>query len=700
MENFKELGNAIGCGGDINNVCNFLATNHYNWMCIFDNADDRNMVLENYIPRCDHGNIIITSRLTEVSQLNSPGCHIKFGDLDKNNAIKLLLNPAHSDISEVNFGLASEIVDALECHALAVSTAGAYIHANRTCTLAKYLTRFKKKRRELLSYRKKGLDQYQRSIYSAFQLSFEQLSHQTQLLLQMCAHFHPTAIPMEIFTRAAAFSGSDIETADISPPTQGIDLMLRFLDLFPEDSTWDDSVDELCKLSLASYEDLGKTLSLHTVIYACAQEATTCEANMSQAAVLILGRAIPRGDTSDEYRFHHHIFLQASHFETSMLPTVYVGDGLARIFLDHGRWETAGRLLEETLLLKKKAIGDQHDPDTLVSMSKLAFTYQQRGKLKAAEKMQEEVCLLMKEERGGYHPDTLSSILNLACTYQQRGKLKAAEMMQEEGLLLIKEIDGEYNPNTLTAMSNLAATYREHGNLEAAEKMQKEVLSLKKAVIGELHPDTLLSMNNLATTYQHSGKFEVAEQMLEEVLLLMKKLNREHHPDTLIAMGNLAFTYTQCGKLEAAEKIQKEVLSLRKAVIGEHHPDTLASMFSLTDTYLKCGKLEAAEKMQKEVLLLMKKLSETHHPSILAAMSDLASTYLKCGKLEAAEKMQEEVLLLMKGEHHHKKLGSMFKLAHIYQQHGKLEAAEKMQEEALPLILMELVSRILRPAIC
>lgn len=180
--------------------------------------------------------------------MNSPGCHIELGDLDRTNAIKLLLNHAHSETSEINVRLGSKIVDLLGCHALAVSTAGSYIHANATCTLANYLTRFNKKRKELLTYKKNALDQYQRSIYSAFQLSFEQLSGQTQLLMQMCAHFHPTDIPIELFTRAAAFTGPDTEIADINPPSQGIDLMVKFLDLFPDDSFWDDSVDELCKL--------------------------------------------------------------------------------------------------------------------------------------------------------------------------------------------------------------------------------------------------------------------------------------------------------------------------------------------------------------------------------------------------------------------------------------------------------------------
>lgn len=125
---------------------------------------------------------------------------------------------AHIESSGTNDILPSKIVDTLGCHALAISTAGAYIHTNATCTLANYsVTRFNNKRGQMLKYRRKALDQYQLSIYSAFELSFEQLSRNTQYLMQICAYFHPTAIPKEIFTRAAAFTGTDIVISDLNP---------------------------------------------------------------------------------------------------------------------------------------------------------------------------------------------------------------------------------------------------------------------------------------------------------------------------------------------------------------------------------------------------------------------------------------------------------------------------------------------------
>src|SRR6201996_3419934 len=89
-EDFKKLGKALGVGEEVENVKNYLSSTPGNWLCIFDNADDREVFLKNYIPGCNHGNIIVTSRLREIAQLSSLKNHIDLGDLDRNSAMKLL----------------------------------------------------------------------------------------------------------------------------------------------------------------------------------------------------------------------------------------------------------------------------------------------------------------------------------------------------------------------------------------------------------------------------------------------------------------------------------------------------------------------------------------------------------------------------------------------------------------------------------
>ncbi|KAE9386144.1 hypothetical protein BT96DRAFT_760716, partial [Gymnopus androsaceus JB14] len=214
------------------------------WLCIFDNADDKQVILKDYIPSCNHGNFIVTSHLKETLQTASPGCHIELSDLNKEDAVELLLKHSHDEGSKQNQNFSIQIVNAFGCHALAVCTAGAYIGVTPTCTLENYLTHFKKKRTKILNYKTKSLDAYHLTVFDAFQLSFNKLHHSTQYLMQICAHLHPTDIPIEIFTRAAAFAGNDTSSVDSNPPTKAINIMEEFLSLFVQEESWDDSVVE------------------------------------------------------------------------------------------------------------------------------------------------------------------------------------------------------------------------------------------------------------------------------------------------------------------------------------------------------------------------------------------------------------------------------------------------------------------------
>ncbi|KAJ4463543.1 hypothetical protein C8J55DRAFT_403469, partial [Lentinula edodes] len=270
----------------------FLENTSQNWLCIFDNADDKNVPLGKYIPRSKNGNVIITSRLSEVEQMASPGCHIAVSDLDKEDAITLLLGHALMESSETNRKQGCKIVDAFNCHALAVSSAGAYIQAFKTCTLSDYLSILKSKQKESLNYQMRSLDGYSKSVYSAFLLSFEKLSTQAQQFLQMCSFLHHTAIPVQLFVLAAAFVSPGLHPCE---DDLGIDLLNHFLSLFPTESSWNDTVDELYQLSLVTFDNSTKVLSLHPVIHACTLKTVGHmeEEKTSRAATLLLGQATP-----------------------------------------------------------------------------------------------------------------------------------------------------------------------------------------------------------------------------------------------------------------------------------------------------------------------------------------------------------------------------------------------------------------------
>ncbi|KAE9407215.1 TPR-like protein [Gymnopus androsaceus JB14] len=683
--NFKELGSAAGIGKDVKAVRDFLGRRNENWLCIFDNADDKQVILKKYIPRCSHGNVIVTSRLKEILQIASPGCHIDLRDLDRDDAVELLLKHSGQRRSKENQDLAAQIVDAFGYHALAISTAGAYIAITPTCTVENYLTHFNKKKTKILNYQMKSLNAYQLTILDAFQLSFDKLSHSTQYLMQICAYLHPTDIPIEMFTRAAVFTGSDTSLVDLNPPTEAIHGLEDFLSLFVKEEAWDDSVVELCQLSLASYDEVNKSLSIHPIIHTCVQETVVNGGYMSQTAILLLGRATPFGGAIEDHRFRHQLLIQASSLQADNLPTVHIQICLAKIFFENGFWEKSEKMQQKVLAQCKEVLGEHH-PDTLKSMSYLCSIYHKQGKLNAAQQLGEQVFAQCKNVLGEHHPDTLNSMSHLANTYYKQWKLDAAQQLGEESLAQHKEVLGEHHPGTLTIMSSLASTHHEQGKLDAAQQLGEEVLASYKEVLGEHHPYTLTSMTSLAHTYCKQGKLDAALCLREQVLAQSKEVLGEYHPDTLTSMGNLANTYYRQGKLDAAQQLDEQVLAQCKDLFGEHHPSTLISMSSLVKIYYDQGKLDAAQQLGEQVLTQRKELLGEHHPDTLISMSSLAQIYNKQGKLDTAKQLGEESLAQHKevfGEHHPGTLISMSNLVKIYYDQGKLDAAQQLGEQVL-----------------
>ncbi|EHA26118.1 hypothetical protein ASPNIDRAFT_36453, partial [Aspergillus niger ATCC 1015] len=360
-----------------------------------------------------------------------------------------------------------------------------------------------------------------------------------------------------------------------------------------------------------------------------------------------------------------------------------------------GRWKEAEELEVQVLELRKQVLGPEH-PDTLASMSDLAWTYGNQGRWKEAEELQVQVLELRKQVLGPEHPGTLTSMSDLAMTYRNQGRWKEAEELEVQVLELRKQVLGPEHSGTLISMSTLAWTYRNQGRWKEAEELQVQVLELRKQVLGPEHPGTLISMSDLAWTYRDQGRWKEAEELQVQVLELRKQVLGPEHPGTLTSMSTLAWTYRDQGRWKEAEELEVQVLELRKQVLGPEHPDTLASMSDLAWTYGNQGRWKEAEELQVQVLELRKQVLGPEHPGTLTSMSNLAWTYWNQGRWKEAEEnqgrwkeaeeLQVQVLELRKqvlGPEHPGTLTSMSILAWTYWNQGRWKEAEELQVQVL-----------------
>jgi hypothetical protein len=77
---------------------------------------------------------------------------------------------------------------------------------------------------------------------------------------------------------------------------------------------------------------------------------------------------------------------------------------------------------------------------------------------------------------GEEHPDTLTSVSNLAWVFLIQGNYEAAEKMNPRVLQGYEKVLGEEHPSMLISISNLALVLERRGKHETAEEMNRWVL--------------------------------------------------------------------------------------------------------------------------------------------------------------------------------------------------------------------------------
>ncbi|KAG8690041.1 hypothetical protein FRC09_012163, partial [Ceratobasidium sp. 395] len=670
------------------------------WLLVFDNADDPGLGISKFIPGGSCGSVLITTRLRTLVMLRQPhgpesDCAVS--GMDEEEGLELLLKRAriqHQTLPSDELESATQLVRDLGYLALAIVHAGAYIWCSK-CSFVDYRkqclehTRFALERySKLPGY----MEQYEKTVYTTWEMSYQRLQPRTQQLLKLMAYLHHGGITEEIFERAAR--NRDYTPAiPLNEEQNAIQTYVqKYLEQFLDaQGRWKSTrfsaiIDELLVYSLIDFDRVNKVYTLHVLVqdWACTMISRSNTEALAQT-IRLLALSIDDSDEVDSHTHRARLNLHVNKLETLGEIDEDTSHWFAQVHAETGQWREEERLRVKVVDARKRALGEQH-PDTLTSISKLALTYQYQGRWDEAAVVQTQVLEARKQVLGERHPDTLSSMDNLASAYQSQGRWDEAEALHVQVLEARRQVLGERHPNTLTSMDNLATVFRSQGRWDEAEVLQTQVLEARKQVLGERHPDSLGSMNNLALTYQDQGRWGKAETLHTQALDGWRQAVGERHPDTLISMGNLALTYESQGRWDEAETLHTQALDGWRQAVGERHPGTLNSMDNLAGTYESQGRFDEAEVLHTQVLDARKQVLSERHPDILLSMNSLAMVYQGQGRWDKAETLQTQVLEAKKqvfGERHPSTLASMNNLALTYQSQGRWNEAVALHLQVL-----------------
>ncbi|KAJ7760933.1 P-loop containing nucleoside triphosphate hydrolase protein [Mycena metata] len=542
--------------GELSNdaVMKWLVTQHEDWLVFFDNADNPKLDLHKFLPRCNHGNIIITSRNPELRVYGSDS---PVSGMEQEDAIALLLKSgAVQQITSSNEKRAADIVKVLWYLPLAIVQAGAFIAKFRV--LDHYPDLYAQNHKRLLREKpSQSHSDYEWTVYTTWQMSFDQLSPAAAMLLQLCSFLHQEGISEDIFSRAA-----DYDFPSFGPSETELQQPLEFLSQFQGlDGKWDaiaflEVVTEITSFSLATFAPAEKMFSIHPLVHQWSRDILPDPEVKYCITHSIIGMSI-RGIPKIYSQLASLKLLP--HVDAIMQFKEFVGPDFSAAYgllYSWARRHREAKALRISGLKRWRTLKSNNDLDTLYLIEGLGATYSKLGQLEEAEELQVMVLGRRRTILGEDHLQTLNAMHNLAITYKNLGQPQMAKELELVVLEKRRDILGADHLDTLSALQTLAHTYRELGQFQKAEELEVVVVEKRRGILGVDHLDTLKAMHYLAVTYQELSQFEDAQGLQTEVMPKFRAILGDSHPRTILSISNLAKTYRALGKVAEAWELE------------------------------------------------------------------------------------------------------------------------------------------------
>jgi hypothetical protein len=717
---------------DLKTVMHFFQNpQNSKWLIAFDNVDDVSIHLTSFLPQCDQGTILVTTRNQSLGLLASAShLHVKLDVMSEDEAIEVILRCAGKiPPSDEEMKAAVSIAEILGYLPVALSQAGCYM-LEAACSGAEYLRLLSESRLQLLD--RPSRNRQRDCAYATLDISYKRLPTHFQDLLHLLAFFHFANFPMRMISNAAENSFRLDPFQFIAPDADFEESISTLHRIFLPRGEWTSfSLQEIAIMlqsySLASFTTtpFTKLVRTHPLTRDWAFDRLTTERRMlfRRAAVRLLIASMDE-KSLQQYLLPHieaimarcpseyltvndraalgkmlrvqHQLKVAQAIWLKIYDSLCEEHGADNLHVATAALELAAtyddadlqemeRLEVEAIRIRTLLLGPRHI-DTLKALGDLSGTWERQGRSTEARALREQMLNQLREQLPPNDLVVLEAAEQLAIIHLRQYEFGEAETIQLEVLEERRAQLGETHSATLIAMSNLAITYRNQNRYSEAEALELQVLEAHREQLGDAHSETLTAMSNLAMTYYYLGRYSEAEALQIKVLKERKAQLGDVHPPTLNAMSNLAATYRSLRRHTEAEDLQVKVLNARRTQLGDSHPDTLQTMHALATAFRRQGRYAEAEVLQVKVLDARRARFGDTHASTLNAMNNLAITYHSQHRYSEAETLQVEILQAHKstlGDTHADTLVAMSNLAMTYYYLGRYSHAEMLQIRVL-----------------
>ena len=445
----------------------------------------RGIPLRSYLPYCQHGALLATTRSRDVAfQLVERRSIVVVEPMNAIDALALAEKKLGGLEKQTDIESAKALTKALEYMPLAITQATAYIaHKAPRCSIEQYLEKFKQSDRKkigLLDYDRGQLRrdrEASNSIITTWQISFNYIREARRSatdLLSLMSFCDRQGIP-ESLLRASTSEGSVNKSDQRSISTVDSDNQeSSHEETSSDESDSDFSAAEAFEQDISTLEDYsfistadGGIFQMHRLVQLAMRKWLQAEGEEDKwrhEFITRLSLQFPTGEYENWPRCQELLphatsaAAQRPKTEESVAMWTDILYKVAWYFWKKGQGLEAQKMAEDATKARSKRLGRRHD-DTLHAMSMVGHALMLRGQWKAAEELFVEVMETSKQKLGLDHPDTLTSMANLAFTWHSQGRIiNAIDLMDSCGAIRCKVL-GSNHPHTSSSLQ-MSETWR------------------------------------------------------------------------------------------------------------------------------------------------------------------------------------------------------------------------------------------------
>ena len=630
-----------------------------------------------FVPKEPRFRLLITTREQDLARQFEG---ISLDVLEPEQARDLLRRLEKAQRVDRDQPTADKLCAALGYLPLGIELVGRYLANDRFLTLTELWKRLQEKGLDDPSMERPNNAEMtaQLGVRAAFELTWQQLTEDSQTVARLLGLFAPDEIPWELAEQMMQrVKGEEYSIREAQTQLDNASVVQVEADAL-----------EVCRLHPLIREFLREK---QAIVVKTTEDRSLQDAFVSQ--LIAIASRMPQDPTTKHILafalVRSHLQEVAEHYpeELQRDDLLWVFNGLARFYEGQGLLAQAELWCANCLQLTQRLFEGDH-PTVATSLNNLAYLYKSQGRYSEAEPLLQAALAMLQRLFEGDHPNVASSLNNLAALYQTQGRYSKAEPLLQAALTTTQRLFEGDHPNVASSLNNLALLYQTQGRYSKAEPLLQAALTTTQRLFEGDHPNVAQSFNNLAALYKSQGRYSEAEPLYQNALTMRQRLFEGDHPDVAQSLNNLALLYQTQGRYSKAKPLLQTALGMTQRLFESDHPAVATSLNNLALLYQIQGRLSEAELLYQNALVMFQRLFEGDHPNVAQSLNNLALLYQIQGRLSEAEPLLQAALVmrqrLFEGDHPNV-AQSLNNLALLYQTQGRYSEAELLYQNALAM---------------